>query len=133
MWPILEKQIKKNYKNSLLTDPRRIIVKLPSGKSLMVETSWYDILVIDRAEKMDSLRYNRSIELPMKNLKNIHLIELKYSAKQKEGSFGAFTIGEWITAYLSLRKPSYSYEIYFVRGKGLDAKIDVLPINKEVT
>jgi hypothetical protein len=66
----------------------------------------------------------------MKNLKNMHLIELKYSAK--DGSFGAFTVGEWITAYLSLRKPSYSYDIYFVRGNGLDAKIDVLPINQEI-
>ena len=64
-WPILEKQIKKNYKNSLITDPEKIKVILPSGRPLIIETSWYDILVIDRAEKMDSFRYNRSIELPM--------------------------------------------------------------------
>jgi hypothetical protein len=30
-WPVLEKQIKKNYKNSFITNPKKIEVILPSG------------------------------------------------------------------------------------------------------
>ncbi len=129
-----EDKIRQKYgKNCVISKPRRIEVKLPSGKSLTIEHTWYDILVRESLDPDSLLVPSYDDVLGAKN-KGIHCIEIKFSQIGAEGSFGAFTMGEWIAAYLSLRKPAYSYEIYFVRHNKKNSVISIkdLQINRRV-
>jgi hypothetical protein len=75
-------------------------------RKLIIEKSWYDVLVIPK-EKQNSKKISSQDY-------KIHMIEVKWSGKGNLGSFGAFTLGEWIAAYESLINPNLKYSIFYV-------------------
>ena len=92
-WEILESQLKNDFGQECeIKNPIGFSIKLPSQNHIAIESSWYDILVLSKSFR--------------------NCIEIKYS--KRNHAFGAFTIGEWILAYLSFHDASYNYQIYFI-------------------
>lgn len=92
-WELLESQLKNDFGQECeIKNPIGFSIKLPSQNHIAIESSWYDILVLSKSSR--------------------NCIEIKYS--KRNHAFGAFTIGEWILAYLSFHDASYNFQIYFI-------------------
>ncbi len=125
-WPHVESYLRAKYgDNCTISKPKNLTFPTPSGSTLEIEKTWYDVLVTDGVR--GSHRLNHDFQSP-------HLIEVKFSAKGSQGSFGAFTIGEWIAAKWSLDNDGYTYEILYVWNDPDSAKtrIDELPLTEKL-
>jgi hypothetical protein len=101
--------------------PRNINFTL-NQRTITIENTWYDLLVLPMDIKTKTLNGNDDV---------FHCVEVKWSDKGNLGSFGAFTLGEWIAASLSLSKSSnFSYEILYVWRKHGTIKIEEIKITK---
>lgn len=119
-WKEIEAEIKKSYKsNCIIEDPVPIKARLPSGKQITIERKWYDLLVKEAAYA-DLLVTSHGKTLDA-SAPGIHCIEVKFSKGEDPHKFGAFTLGEWIAAYISNKMKKFSYEIYFVRQLSEDS------------
>ena len=93
----VEKHLTKRYPTASVEDPRPINVHLRTGIDVRIESSWYDVLVLEEPCSKRVLDGNTT---------GVHCFEVKYSGKGKRSSFGAFTIGEWLAAKLACNKAS---------------------------
>jgi len=121
----VEKHLTKRYPTASVEDPRPINVHLRTGIDVRIESSWYDVLVLEEPCSKRVLDGNTT---------GVHCFEVKYSGKGKRGSFGAFTIGEWLAAKLACNEAKYTYEILYVwkpRNRR-SQKVESIPVTKRL-